>query len=51
LHYLGSRLWRNGIHRVLSSFVVREEWSTVDAMRVAELIGRGNAVRVYHLTR
>lgn len=50
LHYLGSRLWRNGIHRVLSSFVARDEWSEADAMRIAELIGRGNAVRVYALS-
>lgn len=49
LHYLGSRLWRNGIHRVLGGFVARDEWSEIDAMRIAELIGRGNAVRVYDL--
>lgn len=49
LHYLGSRLWRNGIQRVLSGFVARDEWSAADAMRIAELIGRGNAVRVYDL--
>ena len=51
LHYLGSRLWRNGVHRVLSEFVARDEWSEADAMRIAKLIGRDNAVRVYDLTR
>lgn len=51
LHYLGSRLWRNGIRRVLSEFVTRDEWSEADAMRIAKLIGRDNAARVYDLTR
>lgn len=51
LHYLGSRLWRNGIRRVLSEFVARDEWSEADAMRIAKLIGRDNAARVYDLTR
>jgi len=50
LHYLGSCLWRNGIQRVLSGFIERDEWAEADAMRIAELIGRGNAVRVYDLT-
>jgi predicted TIM-barrel fold metal-dependent hydrolase len=49
LHYLGSRLWRQGIAGVLTGFVERGHWSTDDAARVAELIGRGNAQRVYRL--
>ena len=28
-----------------------DEWSEADAMRIAKLIGRDNAARVYHLTR
>jgi len=49
LHYLGAKLWRDGISAVLTGFVDRGQWSTVDAIRVAELIGRGNATRVYQL--
>jgi predicted TIM-barrel fold metal-dependent hydrolase len=49
LHYLGTRLWRNGIHRVLSEFVNNADWSEADAMRVAGLIARGNAARIYGL--
>ena len=50
LHYLGARLWRTAIAEVLSGFVDRAEWSTDDALRVAGLIGRGNAERVYRLS-
>ena len=49
LHYLGAELWRDGICSVLADFVDRQQWSLGDAMRVAELIGRGNAERVYQL--
>jgi uncharacterized protein len=49
LHYLGTRLWRNGIHRVLSGFVNDGDWSEADAMRVVDLIARGNATRIYRL--
>ncbi|MBV8930665.1 MAG: amidohydrolase family protein, partial [Mycobacteriaceae bacterium] len=49
LHYLGARMWRNGIRDVLHGFVVRGEWSEVDAVRVADLIGWRNATRVYGL--
>ena len=49
LHYLGSRLWRDGIAEVLSSFVDRSQWSVADAVRVARLIGRDNASRLYQL--
>jgi uncharacterized protein len=49
LHYLGTRLWRNGIHRVLSEFVNNGDWSEADAIRVVELIARDNAARVYQL--
>jgi uncharacterized protein len=49
LHYLGTRLWRNGIHRVLSEFVNNSDWSEADAMRVVGLIARDNAARIYQL--
>jgi hypothetical protein len=49
LHYLGTTLWRNGIHRVLSGFVNDGDWSEVDAMRVVDLIARDNATRIYRL--
>ena len=50
LHYLGTTLWRNGIHRVLSGFVDDGDWSSADAMRVVDLIARDNAARVYRLS-
>jgi len=49
LHYLGARLWRDGMVRALADFVDRGEWSADDARRVADLIGRNNAERVYSL--
>ncbi len=49
LHYLGTTLWRNGIHRVLSGFVDNGDWSAADAMRVVDLIARDNAERIYRL--
>jgi len=49
LHYLGSRLWRNGIQRTLSGFVDNGDWSTDDAVRVVDLIAHGNAARIYQL--
>ena len=49
LHYLGARLWRNGIRDTLQSFVDAGEWSEADAVRVVDLIARENARRVYGL--
>ena len=49
LHFLGARLWRYGIHRVVNDFVDRDDWSESDAIRVVRLIAQGNAVRVYRL--
>lgn len=49
LHYLGARLWRDGMAAVLGDFVDRGQWSAADAVRVAGLIGRDNARRVYRL--
>jgi uncharacterized protein len=49
LHFLGARLWRNGIHRVLQGFVDNDEWSQPDAIRVVDLIAHENAARIYKL--
>lgn len=49
LHYLGSRLWRDGMTTVLTGFVDRGEWSLDDARHVAGLVGRENSIRLYGL--
>ena len=49
LHYLGAKLWRSGIRRVLSGFVDNDDWSVADAIRVVDLIARDNANRIYRL--
>ncbi len=49
LHYLGARLWRDGMARVLGEFVDSGQWCEADAIRVAELIAFGNARRIYNL--
>lgn len=50
LHFLGAKLWRNAMHRVLRGFVDAGDWSKADALRVVDLIARDNAARVYRLT-
>lgn len=47
LHYLGARLWRNGLARTLQRFVDDGEWSLPDAVRVAERTASENAGRAY----
>ncbi len=49
LHYLGALLWRRGMARVLGSWVDEGEASLADAERIATMIGRDNAIRVYGL--
>jgi predicted TIM-barrel fold metal-dependent hydrolase len=49
LHYLGARLWRNGIRETLQGFVDAGEWSERDAIRVVDLIAHENARRAYRL--
>ncbi|MCW6005823.1 amidohydrolase [Micromonospora sp. CPCC 205371] len=49
LHYLGAELWRRALSAVLGERVASGEWSAADAQRVAEMIGYGNARRVYDL--
>jgi predicted TIM-barrel fold metal-dependent hydrolase len=50
LHYLGALLWRRALQRVLGQWVEDGDWSAADASRVAEMIGQGNARRVYRPT-
>ncbi|MEV0235474.1 amidohydrolase family protein [Nonomuraea sp. NPDC050786] len=49
LHHLGALLWRRAMARVLGGFVAEGEWSVEQAMRVAFMVGAGNARRVYDL--
>jgi uncharacterized protein len=49
LHHLGALLWRRGMATVLARFVDAGEWSLPDAVRVATMVGRDNALRVYRL--
>ncbi|MCK2219153.1 amidohydrolase [Actinomadura sp. ATCC 31491] len=49
LHHLGAELWRRATARVLGGFVAEGEWSPGQALRVAAMIGSGNARRVYGL--
>lgn len=49
LHYLGALLWRRATARVLGAWVADGDWSQADALRVAEMVGAGNARRVYRL--
>ena len=49
LHYLGARLWRTGMARVLSAWIDAGELSPTDGLRIARMIGRDNARRLYHL--
>jgi predicted TIM-barrel fold metal-dependent hydrolase len=50
LHYLGALLWRRATARVLQAWVESGEWSGADALRVASMVGAGNANRVYGLS-
>ncbi len=49
LHYLGAVLWRRAMASVLGEWVESGEWSSADAVRVAKMVGAGNAKRVYRL--
>ena len=49
LHHLGAVLWRRAMISVLGEWVEAGEWSSVDAVRVAQMVGAGNAKRVYQL--
>lgn len=49
LHYLGALLWRRATAQVLGGFVAEDEWTEAEALRIAAMIGGGNARRVYAL--
>jgi predicted TIM-barrel fold metal-dependent hydrolase len=49
LHHLGAVLWRRAVTSVLGRWVDDGDWSGADARRVADMIGRDNAHRVYGL--
>jgi uncharacterized protein len=49
LHYLGAIGFRRDIAAVAGEFVADGLWSAADASRVADMIGSGNARRVYQL--
>jgi predicted TIM-barrel fold metal-dependent hydrolase len=47
LYYLGAVLFRRALDAVLSRLVDAGDWSRSDALRVARLVGAGNARRLY----
>lgn len=49
LHHLGAVLWRRGMSRALGDWVEEGEWAEAEAIRVATMIGRTNAQRLYGL--
>jgi uncharacterized protein len=49
LHYLGALRFRQGFAQITRGLVAGGEWPARDAERVGELIGSGNARRVYRL--
>lgn len=49
LHHLGARVWREAMTQVLGGWVDDGAWSLDDAQRVATMVGRDNARRVYDL--
>jgi predicted TIM-barrel fold metal-dependent hydrolase len=49
LHYLGALQWRRATAQVLGGWVEAGEWTEAEAIRVAAMIGAGNAARVYRL--
>ncbi len=50
LVYLGARIWRTAMAEVLGCWVDAGLWTEPDAIRIAELIGAGNATRLYGLS-
>lgn len=47
LHYLGARLWRTALARVLGGFVLDDHWALGDAVRIARAVSCDNAFRAY----
>ena len=46
-HYLGAVAFRRSLAAILENWVRREECAAADADRIAELLGRANAHRIY----
>jgi hypothetical protein len=49
LHFLGALAFRQSFDEVTGAWVREGRWSAADAARVAEMVGSGNARRVYRL--
>lgn len=49
LIYLGARMWRIAMTKVLGDWVAAGHWTESDAIRIAGLIAAGNAARIYRL--
>ncbi|HEX9227083.1 MAG TPA: amidohydrolase family protein [Arthrobacter sp.] len=49
LHYLGARLWRNAVTKVVGGWIDDDDCSAADARRIVQLVARDNARRVYAL--
>lgn len=47
LHYLGALRWRRAFSAVVGRWIQSDDWSLSSALRVAALIARGNAERLY----
>ena len=48
-HFLGARLWRNGVSEILSRWVEAGHCSQADATQIATKVGRQNAIDLYRL--
>jgi hypothetical protein len=49
LHFLGAHLWRRAMSKVLGQWVRDGDWSTSQAERVALMVARENAIKIYRL--
>ncbi|MET1021404.1 MAG: amidohydrolase family protein [Arthrobacter sp.] len=49
LHYLGARLWRRAIAKVVGGWIDDDDCSEADARTIVQLVARDNARRVYTL--
>ena len=47
LHHLGALLWRRALSAVVGRWIRSGDWNLSRALRVASLIARGNAARLY----
>jgi len=49
LHHLGALLWRRAFSAVVGEWIEAGDWSLANALRVASLVARQNAERLYAL--